>query len=89
MATHNTADEVLREHKMKMGAALGAEFTRLWNECAWLHLKWRDYRALFGASPARIDLLNASACGFFWMIDVTMWEDLILHVCRLTDLLTN
>jgi hypothetical protein len=47
MATHRTNDEVLQEHKAKMGAALGAEFNRLWNECAGLRLKWQDYFALF------------------------------------------
>ena len=89
MATHRTGDEVLQEHKLKMGAALGAEFNRLWNECAWLHLKWRDYQALFGTNPARIDLVNSAAGGFFVMADETMWHDLILHVCRLTDQPTN
>jgi hypothetical protein len=34
-------------------------------------------------------MLNASAGGFFVMLEATMWEDLILHVCQLTDQPTN
>ena len=68
MGSHRTSDEVLRDYQKKMGVELGDEFNRLYNECAWLHLKWRDYRALFGTSSDRIDLLNAAAGGFFVMI---------------------
>jgi hypothetical protein len=89
MAYHRTAAEVLQEHKSRMGATFGAEFHGLYNEVLWLHLKWRDYRALFGTNPARIDLLNAAAGSFFVMADETMWHDLMLHVCRLTDQSSN
>ena len=89
MGSHRTSDEVLRDYQKKMGVELGDEFNRLYNECAWLHLKWRDYRALFGTSSDRIDLLNAAAGGFFVMIETTMREDLLLHICRLTDQPSN
>jgi hypothetical protein len=40
---------------------------------------------LFGTSPARIDLLNSAAGLFFRIIQDTLWEDVLLHLCRLTD----
>ena len=46
---------------------------------------WRDYEALFVSGPARVDLLNSAAGGFFMLLDRTMWLDLLLHVCRLSD----
>jgi hypothetical protein len=37
-----------------MGNDLGGQFNRLYNECAWLHLKWSEYGALFGVSQSRM-----------------------------------
>ena len=51
----------------------------------WLHLKWSEYVALFGVSQSRVDLLNASARGFFALLESSLWTDLILHLCALTD----
>jgi hypothetical protein len=40
---------------------------------------------LFGTKPERIDLLNQAAPAFFKLIQNVMWEDILLHICRLTD----
>jgi hypothetical protein len=68
-----------------MGPNLGPAFYRLWNDCAWLHLKWREYRSVFGTTEERIDLLNAAARGFFGVAQDVLWQDVILHICRFTD----
>jgi hypothetical protein len=68
-----------------MGDLLGLLFHRLWNECAWLHLKWNQYVALFGSKPSRVGILNAAAPTFFRIIQDTLWEDVLLHISRLTD----
>jgi transposase InsO family protein len=68
-----------------MGEELGAQFHRLWDECAWLHVKWRDFESLYAASESRVDLLNASARGFFRLLEDALWDDVLLHLCRLTD----
>ncbi len=65
MDGHLTDEEVRRNHIVKMGDELGSQFNRLSNECTWLHLKWSEYVALYGVKPSRVDLLNASAGGFF------------------------
>lgn len=85
MSSHLTSDEVRQDYIDKMGKELSGQFNRLHNECAWLHLKWSEYVALFGVSQSRMDILNASARGFFVLLDSSLWEDVLLHICRLTD----
>jgi len=40
---------------------------------------------LFGSNRERIDLLNEAAPAFFKLVQGAMWEDVLLHLCRLTD----
>ncbi len=85
MSGHLTSDEVRQNYIAAMGNDLGGQFNRLYNECAWVHLKWSEYVALFGVSQSRMDLLNASARGFFALLESSLWSDLLLHLCALTD----
>ena len=80
-----SAEETRAEYLAAMGLDLGPVFHALWNECAWLHLKWREYRELFGGSSERVDLLNSAAGLSFRIIQDSLWEDILLHLCRLTD----
>jgi hypothetical protein len=80
-----TAEQVRAEHLEKMGVRLGPVFSELRDDLAWLQVKWAEYRELFGTSPARIDLLKAAADLFFGILDRTLWDDVLLHLCRLTD----
>lgn len=68
-----------------MGPKLGPFFYRLYKECVWLHWKWSNFAILFGTKPERIDLLNSAAPSFFNLIQDVMWEDILLHIARLTD----
>jgi hypothetical protein len=85
MGEHLTREEIKSGYIDMMGDDLGAQFYSLFNECVWLHLKWNDYVALFGTDQSRFDLMNASAPSFFSVLDDTMWRDLLLHLCVLTD----
>lgn len=69
----------------KMGSERGKQFYALWTEMIWLHMKWGEYVDLFGAGPNRLELLNETAPVFFWMVENVLWEDLLLHISRLTD----
>jgi hypothetical protein len=69
----------------KMGPQLGPVFFALHKEVVWLHAKWQEYRELFGHSPERVELLNRSAAFFFRVIEDSLWEDVLLHISRLTD----
>lgn len=80
-----TAEESKHEHVQKMGPVLGAQFAELWQEVAYLHSKWLEYVELYGSKPSRIDLLNQAAPAFFRIVQDVLWEDMLLHLARLTD----
>ena len=85
MGRYLTAEEIEHECLEAMGSDLGRVYYRLENECLWLHLKWSDYTILFGTKQQRIELLNSAAPAFFNLIQDTMWENLLVHICRLMD----
>lgn len=68
-----------------MGLELGRFYHALFNECSWLHLNWLQYRQLYGTSESRLDILNEAAGLFFRIVQDCLWEDTLLHICRLTD----
>ncbi|MFA6471963.1 MAG: hypothetical protein WCU00_07975 [Candidatus Latescibacterota bacterium] len=79
------ANEVKQDHIDKLGDKLGPLFHELLNEVTWLYMKWEEYVELFGKKPSRIDLLNQSAPLFFRMIQDSLWENILLHIARITD----
>jgi hypothetical protein len=80
-----TADEILKENTAVMGKDLGEQYSELWQEAAYLHAKWAEYVELFGTKESRIDLLNRAAGHLFAMIQDQMWDDILMHIARLTD----
>lgn len=85
MATNKTADEVRAEQLAILGADLGTFYGALQYEVTWCHAKWQQYRILFAHTDQRVDLLNEAAGFFFKVVQDVMWEDVLLHVARLTD----
>jgi len=80
-----TAQQVRDRSIAAMPVPLGEEHYALLNEVTWLHVKWADFRSLYADSPAAVDLLNTAAPAFFGELQRMMWEDVLLHLCRLTD----
>jgi AbiU2 len=80
-----TEVEIRQQYIAAMGAELGELFFRYWHECVWLHLKWEEFVVLFGTSPERIELLNCAAKSFFRTVQDALWNDVLLHICRLID----
>ena len=68
-----------------MPTPLGEIHHELHEEVSWLHLKWNQFRALYASTDETIDLLNATAPTFFKNQCRIMWEDALLHLCRVTD----
>jgi hypothetical protein len=85
MASNKTSEEVRAHHLDELGPELGPIFNALWNDLAWLRVKWGEYRELFGTSEERIHLLNSATGLFFGMLQGVLWEGTLLHLCRLTD----
>lgn len=80
-----TAAETKAENIAVMGEALGAVYSELWQEVAWIHHNWAHYQELFGEKPSRIDLLNEVAPSFFRTVQDALFETVLLHLTRLTD----
>lgn len=57
----------------------------IWQQVAWLHNKWEQYVELYGTKESRVTLLNQAAPLFFRVVQDTLWEDVLLHIARLTD----
>src|SRR6266496_1267585 len=85
LVTFRTADEAKADNVRRMGKQLGELYHALWQEAAWLHIKWEEYISLFGTKPSRVELLNRAAPSFFRFVEDSLWEDMTLHVARLTD----
>ncbi|HKT32773.1 MAG TPA: hypothetical protein VJS89_09850 [Gammaproteobacteria bacterium] len=80
-----TAEEARAKHITAMGDDLGRLYSALWQEIVWLHRKWTEYVVLFGTKESRIELLNNAAPQFARMVQDSLWEDVLLHMARLTD----
>lgn len=85
MAEEKSSEQVKAERIETLGPKLGPVFHALSDDLAWLQVKWAEYRELFGTSSERIGLLNSAAASFFGNLEVTLWEDILLHLARLTD----
>jgi hypothetical protein len=85
MSHEETPQQVENGHIDKLGPVLGPFYHALWNDLAWLQVKWQEFREAFGTTPKRVELLNSSAGLFFRIVQDTLWADTLLHICRLTD----
>lgn len=85
MAEIRSPEEVRAEAVNAMPDSLGELYYALHGEVAWLHLKWKGFRTLFDDTSQTVDLLNEAAPDFFGNLQRMMWEDVLLHLCRLTD----
>ena len=80
-----TTDDLRARYIKQMGEELGNVYFCLWQEVAGLYLKWNQYVMLYGADPSSIGLLNKSAPAFFRIVQDGLWENIMLHIARLTD----
>jgi hypothetical protein len=84
MASESTSEEHRAEVAAAMGKDLGELFSDLADEFVWARLKWQEYEALFD-SPDKVELLNEAAPAFFGSLQRTLLDDILMHLCRLTD----
>jgi hypothetical protein len=53
-------------------------------EAVWVHAKWQVWRGLYG-NRGRIEILKASAAGFFSIFQGVLFDDVLMAISRLTD----
>lgn len=80
-----TDDELRDEYVRAMGPRLGLLCSELQNDFVWLQRKWSNFQELYGKGQERIDLLNRAASNFFYFLHRLLFEDAMLHLCRLSD----
>jgi hypothetical protein len=85
MAGCKSTPEIEQQHLEAFGDLLGPIYHALYNEVLWLHMKWLEYRKLYAESVKRVELLNSTAPFFFHVIQEVVWENVLLHIARLTD----
>jgi hypothetical protein len=84
-STFRTAEQAKADNIRLMGEDLGQIYHALWQQIAWVHAKWSEHVILFGTKESRIDLLNSVAPSFFRLIQDSLWENVLLHIAKLTD----
>jgi hypothetical protein len=77
--------EAREEYCRVMGDELGTAYHLLWNECALLHMRWEEYVEMFGKTQAEFDTMNEVAPGFFKSVQDTLWESILLNLCKFAD----
>lgn len=76
--------EVLQKYIDALGQEFGREHHAVWNQwCSALN-RHDELLELFGTQK-KVDILNAVAPTFFADVQGLFWNDLMLHVARLTD----
>ncbi len=69
----------------KIPEDVGEIYEKIHAETVWLHHRWACYSELFRHTPRRIELLNASAPTFFFIVQELIERDVVLSFSRLTD----
>ena len=85
MGSQMSAEEVTADFLERFPAGTGALAHELWSNIGQLHLNWNNYRALFGTSPERIEVLNWAAPSFFGLLDGILRHNVFMGIARLTD----
>lgn len=85
MSSFHTAEESKTLRIAAMGSELGPLYDAMWQQLAWLHHKWDQYVELYGTADTRLTILNEAAPMFFRVVQDTLWDDVLLHIARLTD----
>jgi hypothetical protein len=85
MSSFHTAEESKKLRIAAMGPELGPLYDAMWQQIAWLHNKWEQYVELYGTAESRLKILNEAAPIFFCVVQDTLWDDVLLHIARVTD----
>src|ERR1700675_4635682 len=78
-------DDIKANYITLMGQRLGADFSELMQDAARLHLKWNEFLPIYAGPKRRVDDMNKADPGFFFLNQHAWWNDIILHIFRMTD----
>ena len=72
-----------QEYEKKLGEEFGTVLYEVENDWLTGLVRLKEYRVLFNEDAVK--LLNAVGGAFMWDVQQIFWQDLLLHVTRLTD----
>lgn len=76
----------LEESAIKtFGNELGLTYYYLYNQIGFLKIKWSEYKKLYLVSKEQIDFLNSYAPFYFSVNQKIYFNDILLHIVKLTD----
>jgi len=55
------------------------------NQITFLHIKWKEYREIYGSDPETVEMVNKVAPYFFWMYERILRNDVISTIARILD----
>lgn len=82
---NKTPEQALQEYIDKLGAERGPYVKAVENDLYSLRVHAEIYEAFFGTNRERVELFNSISGGTAYWIERSMFESLVLQVCRLTD----
>ena|SRR5205809_463892 len=85
VARQRSSDQIREDYRRAMEEDLGALCYALFNQISRLHVKWEQYRSLYGHSAEPVDLLNEIAPNFFRTVQDVLLDEVLLHIARLID----
>lgn len=78
-------EEVKEEYLEAFPANTGELAHYLSDQITFLHIKWKEYREIYGKEPETIELVNEVAPYFFWMYERILRHDVISTISRMLD----
>lgn len=89
MAKNFTAEQVRERHVKCLNQIFeppcGEVFNAIYNQAIELMLRWNEFCVLFASSAERVQELNETAGYFFYTVQSTLYDDVLLRIRRLTD----
>lgn len=82
---HKSDEEILAEYVDVLGEDFASDFRAVENRYYILRLYWRLYQSFFCANSERVDLLNYASRMTAWALEQALFDQVVLHLCRLLD----
>jgi len=85
MVEEKSAEQTLVEFKQVLGEEFGQTFYLLHNDLVWLFVKWQQFQKLYETNTRRIEIMNKTAPFVLRIVQITLWESVVLNIARLLD----
>lgn len=85
MGQQKNPEEIKEDYLESYPRETGRLAYYLSNQITFLHIKWNEYREIYGSDPENIEMVNEVAPYFFWMYERILRHDVISTIARILD----